>query len=158
MSVTELRERRAVGLDELDLPAQPAIVVAVDGRPASGDALAWAADEALCRGMKLRVVTAYADPDHRYAPRSVEGAVDLQRRLRRQVEPSRPWVEEADQIIRRGSIRSLLAEALTPGDLLVVGEAADVSAMDPSLRPACPLVVVPVGEALDPSGEPAPRT
>jgi hypothetical protein len=144
MSVIELDEREAVQTDgDRLVHTQPTVVVAVDGRPASADALAWAADEALCRGMKLRIVTAYADPDHPHAPKTVDRALALQRRIRRQVECSRPWVEEAEHIVRRGSVHSLLNEAVVTGDLLVVGEAAGVNTMDPSLRPTCPIVVVP---------------
>jgi hypothetical protein len=44
--------------------------------------------------------------------------------------------------------------------MLVIGEAAEVSAMDPSLRPTCPIVVVPAGSipAADAAQIPNPRT
>lgn len=121
----------------------PRVVVAVDSRPSSLDALAWAADEALCRGMSLRVVTAFADPDRPHTPRTIEQAINLQRRLRCRLEPSRPWIEEAELIVRRGSVPALLAEASSCGDILVVGEDAVGVGIDRAHRPACPVVVVP---------------
>lgn len=128
---------------ELTGLAAPRVVVAVDGRPASADALAWAADEALCRGMRLRIVTAFADPESPpHVPRTVEQALRCQQRLRLQLQKSRPWLE-TECVVRRGSMRNLLIEATEPGDMLVVGEAAEVSAMDASVRPRCPVVIVP---------------
>jgi len=73
-------------------------------------------------------------------------------RLRRQLLSSRPWIEEAQLVVRRGSALSLLAEASAPGDILVVGESPDVAAMHPSYRPVCPVVVVPVQPAFAPDG------
>jgi len=130
----------------------PRVVVTVDHRPTSLDALAWAADEALCRGMPLRLVTAFADPGERRSPRTVDQAMGFQRRLRRQLLSSHPWIEEAQLVVRRGSALSLLAEASAPGDILVVGESPDVAAMHPSYRPVCPVVVVPVQPAFAPDG------
>jgi len=124
--------------------AIPRVVVAVDGRPASEDALAWAADEALCRGMRLRIVTDFADPGSPHAARTIEQAMQCQQRLQRALARSRPWLDEAERIVRRGSLRSLLTEATEPGDVLVIGEAAEVGAMDRSLRPHCPVVIVPM--------------
>lgn len=144
MTLTELPERHPV--DRLDGAAQfshPAVIVAVDGRPASEDALAWAADEALCRGMHLRIVTVFADPDHPHAPKTFDQALALQHRLRRRIARGRPWLEDAEHLIARGAARSVLNETARVDDILVVGEAAYVSAMEPSQRPACPVVVVP---------------
>jgi len=123
--------------------ATPRVVVAVDTRPASLDALAWAADEALCRGMSLRMVTTFADPDRRGSPRTVEEAMDFQRRMRRRLEPSRPWIEDAELVVRRGGVLSLLAEAAGCGDILVLGKTAKTAAKSPGYRPVCPVVVVP---------------
>lgn len=122
---------------------EPRVVVVVDQRPSSTDALAWAADEALCRGMPLRIVTAFADPGTPGAPRTVEQALHCQHRLLRQLTGSRPWLDEAERLVRRGSVHTLLSEAAGPGDVLVVSEAADVSVMAASQRPRCPAVIVP---------------
>jgi len=152
MTLIDLRDTQ-VSLAPTDSTlSTPRVVVAVDHRPASVAALAWAADEALCRGMSLRVVTAFADPDQRHSPKTVEQAMDFQRRLRRQLQSSRPWLEEAELVVRRGSALSLLAEASAPGDILVVGEAPDVGAMDPTYRPVCPVVVVPAQPAAPADG------
>jgi len=94
--------------------------------------------------MLLRIVTAFADPESPHVPKTIEQAVRCQRRLRHGLEKSRPRLEEAECIVRAGSLRSLLSEATSPGDLLVVGEAAEVSAMAASQRPRCPVVIVPV--------------
>jgi hypothetical protein len=123
--------------------ATPRVVVTVDSRPASLDALAWAADEALIRGMSLRMVTAFADPDRGHAPRTVEQAMDLQRRLRDQLEPSRPWIEGAQLVVRRGSVLTLLGEATGCGDILVLGKSANAGAVGLTYQPVCPVVVVP---------------
>jgi hypothetical protein len=123
--------------------ATPRVVVAVDTRPPSLDALAWAADEALIRGMSLRIVTAFADPDRAHTSRTVEQAMDLQRRMRRQLEPRRPWIEDAEFVVRQGSVLTLLGEATGCGDILVLGKAADVGAVGLTYRPLCPVVVVP---------------
>lgn len=123
--------------------ATPRVVVAVDTRPASLDALAWAADESLIRGMSLRIVTAFADPDRGHTPRTVEQVMDLQRRLRRQLERSRPWIEDAELVVRRGSVLTLLGEATGCGDILVLGKTPDVGSVGLTYRPVCPVVVVP---------------
>lgn len=144
---TGIRDRSQPAAVPADALTTPRVVVAVDSRPVSLDALAWAADEVLCRGMSLRIVSAFADPDRRHAPNTVEEAMALQRRLRRQLEPSRPWIEDAELIARRGSVLTLLAEACCRDDLLVVGETADVAAMLPAHRPPCPVVIVPAAPA-----------
>lgn len=123
--------------------ATPQVVVAVDGRPTSLDALAWAADEALCRGMSLRIVTAFADPDHRHGLRTVEQAMALQRRLRRTLEPGRPWIKDAEFVVRRGDTLSLLAAAADCGDILVIGKPGDAVTISSDYQPLCPVVVVP---------------
>lgn len=143
MTLTDLRDTQSSAVLPDTALSTPRVVVAVDRRPVSLDALAWAADEALCRGMELRIVTAFADPDRRHLPRTVEQAMDLQRRLRRRLEPTHPWIEEAKLVVRRGSLLALLTEASSCGDILVVGEVADVGAMDSTYRPVCPVVVVP---------------
>lgn len=144
MTLTEIPERRPADFRDGRAGAtQPTVVVAVDGRPASADALAWAADEALCRGMQLRIVTVFADAEQPHAPTTFDQALDLQHRLRRCVSVNRPWIDDAEHLIARGSIRSVLTEAARADDILVVGEAAEVSAMDLSQRPTCPVVVVP---------------
>lgn len=147
MTLTHLPATPVLAGVPAQVPPTPRIVVAVDTRPSSLDALAWAADEALCRGMELRIVTAFADPDRRHTPKTVEQAMDLQRRLRRQLEPNRPWLEDAEYVVRRGTVDALLDEASGGADIVVVGEAADVSAMDAAYRPICPVVVVPVQPA-----------
>jgi hypothetical protein len=146
MTLADLDEQLSLSLPDT-APSTPRVVVAVDQRPASLAALAWAADEALCRGMSLRLVTAFADPDQRHSPKTIEQAMEFQRKLRRQLQPSRPWIDEAELVVRRGSALSLLAEASAPGDILVVGDAPDVGAMDPTYRPVCPVVVVPAQPA-----------
>ena len=147
MTVTDLHGK------QLPLPgpaaslATPRVVVAVDTRPSSVTALAWAADEALCRGMSLRIVTAFADAGQQPAPRTVEQAMDLQRRLRRQLESNRPWLDEAELVVRRGNAHALLAEAASDTDIVVVGETAGVGATDPAYRLPCPVVIVPAAPA-----------
>ena len=143
MTATHLRDMSLLETAPAEALATPRVVVAVDNRPASLDALAWAADEALCRGMSLRIVTAYGDPDRRQTSRTVEQAMDVQRRLQRRIELSRPWIEDAELVVRRGSVLSLLAEAAGCGDILVLGKAADVGAEGLAYRPVCPVVVVP---------------
>lgn len=138
MTLTELSEPHPV-----EHLAHPAVVVAVDGRPASEDALAWAADEALRRGMHLRIVTVFADPDHPHTPKTFDQALALQHRLRRRIGRSKPWLYDAERLLARGGARSVLNEAVRGEDILVVGEAADVSAMNPAQHPACQVVVVP---------------
>ena len=127
--------------------ATPRVVVAVDTRASSLTALAWAADEALCRGMSLQIVTAFADAGQQPAPRTVEQAMDLQRQLRRQLESSRPWIDEAELVVRRGNAHALLAEAASSADIVVVGEATGVSATEPAYRLPCPVVIVPAAPA-----------
>jgi hypothetical protein len=126
----------------------PRVVVVVDRRLASEEALAWAADEAWCRGMPLRIVTAFADPASPHGLKTIEQAIRCQQRLRRGLQTSRPWLDEAECIVYRGSLHSLLVEATEPDDVLVVGEAAEVSAMNPAQRPGCPVVIVPVQRAM----------
>jgi hypothetical protein len=147
MTTTDMRDRSQPATVPASALSTPRVVVAVDRRPASRNALAWAADEALCRGMSLRIVTAFADPDRPHAPRTVEEAMVLQRRLHRQLEQSRPWIEDAELIVRRGGVLALFADASCRGDILVVGEAADVGAMQPAHRPLCPVVIVPAAPA-----------
>jgi nucleotide-binding universal stress UspA family protein len=117
----------------------PRVVVAADSGPAAALALAWAADESLCRGMPVRLVTAFADGAAR--PRTVEQALACQRQLRDQIRHSRPWLDDVEQIVRRGSLMTLLAEAARDTDLIVVG----ASSVTPSLldHVRCPVVIVP---------------
>lgn len=138
-----LRVPQASAADPTAVLATPRVVVAVDTRPASLNALTWAADEALCRGMSLRLVTAFADPDRPHMPRTVEEAMGFQRQLRRRLERSRPWIEDAELVVRRGNVLNLLAEAAGCDDIVVIGKTADASATSPSYRPVCPVVVVP---------------
>ena len=121
----------------------PRVVVAVDARPSSAAALACAADEALCRGIRLRIVTAFADPDSPQLPKTVEQAMRCQQWLLEELESRRPWLDQAESIMRRSSLRSLIREATAPGDLLVIGQGADVSAIHASQRARCPVVIVP---------------
>jgi hypothetical protein len=121
----------------------PRVVVAVNARPSSAAALAWAADEALCRGMRLRIVTAFADPDSPQLTKTVEQALRCQHWLSEELGNRRPWLDQAESIVRRGSLRSLISEATTPGDLLVIGQGAQVSAIHASQRARCPVVIVP---------------
>jgi hypothetical protein len=121
MATTEVRDHRPARLQEPDLP-DPAIVVVLDSRAASVDAFAWAADEARRRDRKLRVVTAYGDPDDPDAPKTVEKAIAVQHRLRRQLAVGRPWLHEACFVVRRGTLRDLLGEAVHAVDSLVVSE------------------------------------
>jgi len=152
MTMTDLRDRPLPASVSAAEVATPRVVVAVDIRPVSFDALAWAADEALCRGMSLRIVTAFADPGSLHAARTVEQAMYIQRRLRRRVEQSRPWLEEAEFVVRRGSVVSLLAEASNQGDIVVIGEGPDFAAMDPVSLPVCAIVVVPAQRAAPADG------
>ena len=116
MTMTDLQDKvRPAPLAALAL-STPRVVVALDSRQVSLKVLAWAADEALCRGMSLRIVTAFADPDSPNVPSTVEHAMNLQRRLRRRLEPSRPWIGDAEFVI---------------------------SAIDSAHRPLCPVVIVP---------------
>jgi nucleotide-binding universal stress UspA family protein len=117
----------------------PRVVVAADSGPAAALALAWAADESLCRGMPVRLVTAFADGAAR--PRTVEQALACQRRLRDQIRRSRPWLDDVEQIVRRGSLMALLTEAARTTDLIVVG----ANSVTPNLLDyaPCPVVIVP---------------
>jgi hypothetical protein len=125
----------------------PAVVVAVDARPASADALAWAADEALCRGMRVRIVTAFADPDQPQLPRTIEEALACQNRLHRRVQQARPWLDEAERIVGRGKLLHLLAAATRPGDIVVVGEPEEIRTLPRSPWPTCPIVLVPAQQS-----------
>ncbi len=141
----------AVASTERPEPTVPRVVVAVDRRLASEEALAWAADEAWCRGVPLCIVTAFADPESQHAPKTIEQAIRCQQRLRRDLMKSRPWLDEADCIVRRGSLSGLLAEAIEPGDVLVLGDPAEVGGTAPSHRARCPIVIVPAAAS---SGRP----
>jgi len=152
MTFADLQDTRLSAAAADSALSTPRVVVAVDHRPASVSALAWAADEALCRGMSLRLVTAFADPDQPHSPKTVERAMDYQRRLRRQLQPGRAWIEEAELVVRRGSALSLLTEASAPGDILVIGEAPNVGATDATFRSVCPIVVVPARPAAPADG------
>jgi hypothetical protein len=147
MTLTDLADAQVSAAVPDSALSTPRVVVAVDHRPASAAALAWAADEALCRGMSLSLVTAFADPDQRHSPKTLEQAMHFQRRLRWQLLSSRPWIEEAELVVGRGSALKLFGEASVPGDILVVGEAPHVGAMDPTYRPVCPVVIVPAQPA-----------
>lgn len=143
MTLTELPDGQPASTGDPARLPHPTVVVAVDECPASIEALAWAADEALCRGMPLRIVTVFADADHPHAPKTFDRALALQHRLRRHIGRDRPWVDDANHLIARGSMRGVLNEAASVDDILVVGEAAEVTVMDASQRPICPVVVVP---------------
>ena len=119
----------------------PRVVVAADTGPAAAFALAWAADESLCRGMPVRLITAFGDSHAAARPRTVEQALACQRQLRDQIRHSRPWLDDVEQIVRRGSLMTLLAEAARDTDLIVVG----ASSVTPSLldHVRCPVVMVP---------------
>jgi nucleotide-binding universal stress UspA family protein len=121
--------------------ADARVVVAADTGPAAALALAWAADESLCRGMPVRLVTAFADNHGAARPRTVEQALACQRRLRDQIRHGRPWLEDVEQIVRRGSLMALLTEAARATDLIVVG----ANSVTPNLldHAPCPVVIVP---------------
>lgn len=139
---------------EASSPAEGRIVVAVDGSDATAAAFAWAADEALCRGMPVRVVTAYADAGSRPRLRRIEEAMCCQRQMYQQVRRDRPWLEEIEQVVGRGSLRALLAKATGPADLLVLGGSDAFLAGELLGHVRCPVIVVPAAVAvLKPSRE-----
>lgn len=144
MPLTNLPERHSVSRrDEREHFPHPAVVVAVDGGPLSARALAWAADEALCRGMHLRIVTVFDDPDHPHAPSTFDQALAIQHRLRRNISAGRPWLDDAEHLIAHGSVRGVLEEALGADDILVLGETGDVTGLFNSRHSLCPVVIVP---------------
>lgn len=103
------------------------LVVAVDRRTDSARVLAAAAEEARRRGLRLRVVTAYADPDDPHAPKTLDQALVLHRRLRSELQRTKPWTHGAEYVVRRGAIQSLLERATERNDI-VAGHLADDSA------------------------------
>jgi hypothetical protein len=132
--------------------AQSVVVAVVDGRPSSAAVLAWAADEALCRGLELRVVTVYGDADQPHAPRTIDKALQLQRGLRRLIARGRPWINDAEHLIARGELCNVVVEATRDADLLVAGDAVAVAAANWSPRPSCPVVIVPDASSTEVEG------
>jgi nucleotide-binding universal stress UspA family protein len=123
------------------IPADPRVVVAADTGRTSALALAWAADESLCRGMPMRLVTAFADSHVVDRTRTVEQALACQRRLLDQIRRSHPWLDDIEHIVRHGSLLTLLTEAARADDLIVIG----ANSVTPNLlaHVPCPVVVVP---------------
>jgi hypothetical protein len=127
------------------LPTDPRIVVAVGAGPASARALAWAADESLCRGMSVRVVSAFAEQRAAIGLTRIEQALACQRRLCDWIRRTRPWLDDVEQIVRRGSLTTLLAEAARPEDIVVIDAASATRELLDGLT--CPVVLVPPGLA-----------
>lgn len=137
--------RRPVKPDGLSLQPAPQagrIVVAVDGHASAARALAWAADEARCRGMSIRLVTSIVEEQDPSRARTAEQAVRRQRQLCDRIRRDQPWLNGVEYIVGRGSLLSVVGEATRPKDLLVLG-GADGRTADLLQRAPCPVVVVP---------------
>ncbi|GHC91035.1 universal stress protein [Nocardiopsis terrae] len=147
----------------------PKVMVGVDGSPTASAALAWAAAEADRRGWPLHAVCALAMPlvASMYAgstrfPPSEEITAQGHRVLgeaSERVRELRPGVQVEEVLALEDPAAALLRRS-GPEDLLVVGSrglGAARSALDSSVsvrlaaRAECPVVVVPVPEAAEPT-------
>jgi nucleotide-binding universal stress UspA family protein len=109
------------------VPAQPLVVVGVDGSDSSKAALRWAADYAASVGARLDVLTAwhlpttFAGPG--YIPAGFDLGVDYDKVLEQVVDEvfgaERPSFLRL--VVREGGAAQLLMEASKDADLLVVG-------------------------------------
>ncbi|MFB0630168.1 universal stress protein [Streptomyces sp. AB3(2024)] len=105
-----------------------AIVVGIDGSPASEKALRWAVKEARLRAATLRVVHAWASPYHgsEIARRASETVHEpLERAAMEAIDAAVDHIVEADIAVERHVVEcppaQALLEAAQDADLLVVG-------------------------------------
>ncbi|GGV40794.1 universal stress protein [Actinomadura cremea] len=108
-----------------DENSSAAIVVGVDGSPASLDALRWAARQAELTGAELRAVSAWRLPSFgypiEYVDEEVEGAVDAELgRAVREALGETPRVP-VSRVVVQGHPAPVLVEQSENAELLVVG-------------------------------------
>ncbi|WP_017573236.1 universal stress protein [Nocardiopsis halotolerans] len=145
-------------MDERERP--PAVVIGLDGTPASHAALVWATEEAARRGVQLRIVHGVGTPvvtgAHGASGRATvedlrEAGHDLLTAGAAYADQARPEVDVATVLAPEDAPAALLDEAL-PEDVIVVGTRGlggvraimlgSVSVRASSEAP-CPVVVVP---------------
>ncbi|WP_150243872.1 universal stress protein [Nocardiopsis quinghaiensis] len=138
----------------------PAVVVGVDGTPASHAALVWATEDAARRGAPLRIVHglgipvvigAYGDPGDFAVEDLRQAGHDLLTAGAAYVHRARPEVNVATVLAPEDAPAVLLNEA-RPGDVIVMGSRGlggiraimlDSASVRASSHAPCPVVVVP---------------
>lgn len=135
---------------------RPLLVVGVDGSPASGAALQWAADEARRRGAALRVVTSWHWSTAAPPPLVMDQVADVREsaddRQQRSLEAADLHGLDVETSVVEGEAVRVLHELAHDADLLVIGSRGRGTLLGALLgsvshgslhRSPCPVVVVP---------------